>query len=285
MTDPERSEWPEWTDAGRGEGRVNRPAPRPTWSVPPEVELDGEWLVFGRPVRALGRGKRVLQKRKVRAGTRLLTEFVMLGDAPAHRILEFARRYGPFGFCKHGDLTHRLGPEGCGPDLLASDAREAVQFREAVESWRGVAGHARALLDLAAQLFKGKVEPTTLARLNPQLLSSARLLKAARREPAPFVAYGLELWLRFFQVRPRATYNPRRRRFEAQIGGSPALPGALALQLMRAMTRSVGIAICSACGKPFPPARRPNPNRSTYCKDCGIRAAWREAQARRREGK
>jgi hypothetical protein len=45
----------------------------------------------------------------------------------------------------------------------------------------------------------------------------------ARREPASFVAYGMELWLRFFQVRSRAIYNPRRKRFDVKISGSSKL--------------------------------------------------------------
>ena len=159
-------------------------------------------------------------------------------------------------------------------------------LREALQWWRNLASHARALLNAAAQLFKGRVDDLTLARLNPGLfLSPPLLLRAARRDPASFVAYGMELWLRFFQVRPRAIYNRRRKRFEVRIGGSPPLAGALALQIMLALTRWSGIAVCSSCGRLFPPSRRPNPNRNTYCDACGIRAAWREAQARRRERK
>ena len=112
----------------------------------------------------------------------------------------------------------------------------------------------------------------SLARLNPGLLFlPASVFRAARREPASFVAYGMELWLRFFQVRPRVIYNPRRKRFDAKIRGSSELAGALTLQIMLALTRSVGIAVCSGCGKLFPPSRRPNPNRNTYCGACGIR--------------
>ena len=75
------------------------------------------------------------------------------------------------------------------------------------------------------------------------------------------------------------------RRIEVKISGMPPLPGALALQIMLVLTRWSGIAICSSCGRLFSPSRRPNPNRNAYCKGCGVRAAWREAQARRRERK
>jgi hypothetical protein len=279
-----RIEWWDWTGLGDEEGRVDRPAAVPTWSAAPEVEFDGQWLLFRYPIRTLRPGRRGLQYRKVEAAAALLTEFVQLDEAPAERILDYARRHGRFGFCKHGDLSHRLRPEGCSADVCTTGAGQTA-VREALQWWRSLASHARALLNVAAQLSKGRVEDLTLARLNPQLCFSAPRLRAARRAPASFVAYGIELWLRFFQVRPRVSYNQRRKRFEIRISGTPPLPGALALQIMLAVTRSAGVAICSSCGKPFAPSRRPNSNRDAYCKACGIRAAWREAQARRRARK
>ncbi|MGO9057287.1 MAG: hypothetical protein ACLQU2_07865 [Candidatus Binataceae bacterium] len=282
----ERELW-DWVDLGDSEGSMDRPSRLPIWFMPPKVTLDGEWLTFHRPIGKLRRGGFALQASKVGAGRGLLTEFVTLDDAPADQILEYARRYGPLGFCQHGDPNHRLGSEGCLPMVVpARKPNEAGQVREAVQWWRNLAGHARALLNVAAQLSKGKVEPITLVRLNPELIfSSRKQFRAAQRNPASFVAYGLDLWLRYFQVRPRISYNPRRKRFETHISGRPAFPGALALQLLLAITRSLGVAVCSSCGKPFRPSRRPNPNRNCYCKACGIKAAWREAQARRRQKK
>ncbi len=206
-----------------------------------------------------------------------------LDEAPAERILAYARRHGRFGFCEHGDPSHRVLFGSCGTVLRTVSGQPAVC--EEVQWWRNLAAHARALLNAAAQLSKGRVDDLTLARLNPQLFFSARLLKAARRDPALFVVYGLELWLRFFQVRPRVFYNSRRKRFEIRVDGAPPLPGAIALQIMLAATRSAGIAVCSSCGKLFTRSRRPNPNRNAYCETCGIRATWREAQARYRAKK
>jgi hypothetical protein len=277
MTELER--W-DWVLLGNEEGQVDRPAAVPGWLGPPEVELDGEWLLFRYPVHTRRHGKRELGFRTFRAGAGLLTEFLKLDEASAERILDYARRHGPLGFCRHGDPEHRLLRHGCAPAVCTTNSRQPA-VREALQWWRSLAGHARALLNVAAQLFKGRVDDLTLARLNPELLFSPRLTRA-RRDPAPFVAYGLELWLRLFQVRPRATYNARRKRFEIRISGAPPLPGALALQIMLALTRSAGVAVCSGCGKIFPPSRRPNPDRNSYCNSCGMRAAWREAQARRR---
>ena len=276
--------WWDWLDLGDREGSLDRPSDLFGWSVPPEVDLDGEWLIFRRPIRMLQSGRRVLRLRKVKAGPNLLSEFVTLHNAPAGRILEYARKYGPLGLCEHGDPTHRLDPKGC--RLVVSASREAIHLREAVQWWRNLAGHAHALLNASAQLLKGKIEPPTFMRLSPKLTSlSPRQLRIALRTPGVFPTYGLDQWLQFSKVRPRPTYNPRRKRFDIRISGSPALLGALALQIMLTMTQSAGIAICSGCGKLFPPSRRPNPNRNTYCSGCGIKAAWREAQSRQRARK
>ena len=271
----------DWVQLGDEAGQVDRPAAVPAWRGAPEVDLDGEWLLFRYPVRTRRYGRRELQFRAFKAGAALLTDFVKLDEAPAERILDYARRYGPLGFCRHGNPEHRLVPRACAPGVCIADSGQPA-IREALQWWRNLAGHARALLNVGAQLFKGRVDDLSLARLNPELAFSAPRLRTARRNPAVYVAYGMELWLRLFQVRPRATYNAQRKRFEIRIAGAPPLPGALALQIVLTLTRSAGVAICSGCGTLFPPSRRPNPNRNSYCKSCGMRAAWREAQARRR---
>jgi len=276
----ELKQW-DWLGLSDDEGPVDRRTAVPVWSAPPEVELEGEWLVFRRPL-TLRPGRRTLERRKVSAGRSLLTEFVQLDEAPEERILGYARRYGPLGFCHHGDPSHRLNPESCSPAVSAGESGEAI-LREALQWWRNLASHARRLLNAAAQLRKGAVDDMTLVRLSPGLIFSAKRLKGARREAGWFVAYGVDLWLRFFQVRPRVTYDETRKRIEAKMSGSPALAGALALQIMIVLTRSTGFAICSGCGRPFAPSRRPNPNRNAYCQGCGKKAAWRDAQERHRK--
>jgi hypothetical protein len=279
MTEPEQ--W-EWVRLGDEEGRIDRLSAVPAWSAPAGVELDGQSLLFYYPVRTRAHGSRALQFRRIRAGASLLTEFLKLDRAPAERILAYARQHGPLGFCQHGDPSHCLLPRGCSPEICTiATGRPAV--REDIQWWRSLAGHARALLNLAAQLSKTRVNDLALAQLNPELLFSAVRLRAARRDPAPFVVYGVELWLRYFQVRPRTTYNSRGKRIEVKISGFPPLPGALAMQIMLVVAGSRGIAICSGCGGLFSPPRRPNPNRNAYCGRCGVRAAWREAQTRHRE--
>ena len=106
--------------ARRPRGPNRSPPQMLAWPVPPDVRLDGDWLTFRYPIRVNRRGKWVLRDRRVRATPGLLSEFIALADSPDERILEYARRFGSFGFCKHGDPRHRLRVEGCGA-LIVSD--------------------------------------------------------------------------------------------------------------------------------------------------------------------
>lgn len=62
-----------------------------------------------------------------------------------------------------------------------------------------------------------------------------------------------------------------------------SLFGAIAMQMMLAVANTRGWAIYSDCGQMFDVGlRRPRADRRRYCGQCGKRAAWRYAQARRR---
>lgn len=63
------------------------------------------------------------------------------------------------------------------------------------------------------------------------------------------------------------------------------LMGALAIQLLMAVSGGKGLALCSSCGAPYMPKRRPNTKRRNYCLDCGRTAALRDAQQDRRTRK
>jgi hypothetical protein len=56
---------------------------------------------------------------------------------------------------------------------------------------------------------------------------------------------------------------------------------ALAAELLRVIPEPWGVFLCTSCGAVIIPERRP-PRGRRYCDKCGIRAAWRDAQRRRR---
>jgi hypothetical protein len=67
--------------------------------------------------------------------------------------------------------------------------------------------------------------------------------------------------------------------------GGYGLLGALAIQLLFDVCRTDGLAVCTSCGTPFLPLRRPRSDRNTYCRDCGRRASVRDAAARYRQAR
>ena len=59
--------------------------------------------------------------------------------------------------------------------------------------------------------------------------------------------------------------------------------GYLAIQLLKEISRTDGLALCSSCGRAFPVAvRRRSSNRNAYCQSCGRAAAVRDAMRRYR---
>lgn len=270
----------DYLDLGSGEEViVDRPADGRAWDIPSEVVLEGGNLIFRYvPVRRKS-GKRYLKKAKARTDGRLLTRFIELANVSDDKVLAYARRYGRLGLCEHGELQH-----------LASDYPECIQtgrggkFVEPVERWRENSQRARALLNAIAQFSKsGKVSDQTLIALYPQLGLSPAALRKARMAGWSFILAGTSMWLRGFRVRPMILYDRRAERFHVRLAGRPGLGGALALQLMTLTGQSRGIAICSSCARFYSPEHQPSGARESYCTKCGIKAAWRDAQRRRRK--
>lgn len=270
----------DFLDLGTGEDViVDRPTHHPVWDIAPAVVLENRTLVFRHDaVRGKG-GNLRLKRATARPDGRLLAHFLELVDASDERILAYASRYGRLGLCEHGGLQH-----------AASDFPECLQrgrngrFVEPAERWRENAARARAVLNAIAQFSKsGKVSDQTLIMLDPRLADSAGALRKARKVGWSFIEGWVGIWLGASRMRPRIIYDRRSKRFHVRLRGRPGLPSALALQLMTLAAQSKGIAICSSCALPFQPKRRPSPTRESYCPKCGIKAAWRDAQRRRRQ--
>ncbi len=87
----------------------------------------------------------------------------------------------------------------------------------------------------------------------------------------------VDRWLELGRVRPFCVL--RGKTLTVRFGGGPGggLFAALALQLLIAVTGTRGLAICTACTRPYAPKRRPNPNRRNYCQKCAHKTAVRDA--------
>ncbi len=211
-------------------------------------------------------------------GPGMLDAFVHLTDAQPERIRDYARRWGILGICKHGlPATHNPPPPGgIGPSHQRTWCYPLgwVDERccwEPIEAWRLFAAQARGLLNIAAQLHDDQ----------PGRLEDWQNIYYQRA----CVAVIVNEWLGWGNVRPVFEW-PIDRSPDVKLGGG-ALFRALAVQLMLSISRTDGLAICSACGIPYVPSRRPPQGRRNYCHECGIRAARRDAsrEYRRRRGR
>lgn len=276
-------DWGEWnltmqlaalTD---GQGTLGRPLFPGRLLVPEHVAIEDGRLVWST---ALGVG---VDPRFVRAEAGLLGRFVRLADGNATGVLRFARRYGPLRAWSQGDWS--LLGEG----LLERRGTEPVQ------EWYDLARQAATLLRIAALRHQGRRVPPEDWRVAFTTGVVARGAGDAFRvfEHAPSSArnslqhaglpYLVNEWLTAGQPSVRLAWPPGAAP-TIELAGEDLL-GHLAAQLLAAVCQSRGVAVCSSCGMPYTPKRRPRSDQRHYCTECGPRAAWRDSQRRGRQRK
>jgi len=265
-----------------------------------------------------GRGETVLIERikthparVVLPGPRILDEFVRLADGSTAAIRDYALKWGVLGICKHGlPRTHnlrQLGPTRfCTPrGYRRMDDLDTETGWEPLSAWRQYSRLARGILDIASRLHQGQLidDESLWQRAGIPAMGYYKLDKIGRRMLQRFsVATEVNGWLELANVRPffswgedeeatvalgtsilwfSTTMQKRLLPDLSHLHGT-TLFGALGIQILMAVSRKEGFAICSACGMPYAPKRRPNPRRRRYCHRCGLQAAWRNAQQERR---
>ncbi len=288
------------------DGRLDRPLGEDLLEVPEEVEVHGEDLVWKNRVRhetevsALG-------KPSVQPGRTLLWDFIALADGPPERILKYARKWGVLNACKdhnlpasHGPLPYDTGAGRCVPrNQRVGDWLECC---EPLAVWWNFAREARALLKVAAQLHLGKKGEKAdwqqaLASWEPYGRRIWETFQDSYKRPSPpypvevgrmSIANHVNWWLGLADVRPLFAWSHFDPAFVSlggtgiKLGHRQQLFGAIAVQLMLAISRSDGLAICSSCATPYFPKRRPRPGQRNYCTgpSCGRKAADRDAHRR-----
>ncbi len=247
---------------------------------------------------------------------RCLDAFIRLDQGPpatfGNRVVEFARRWGPLGSCRHRKPAAHYPPCRCTPLGTNPPHGRALQPWEPLEAWRRYSRQLRALLLVAARLLNGQAgdaqdwsvissaEPGQSLEIDeypgvvydeltlpppsdrvglPALSDQAGRLQAERYE----IGLALDVWLRYGAIRveggwwePMVTADVWLR-----YGG---LAGVLAVQLAAALKSPKGLFICTACRTPFTPAPgryRPRRNQRAWCNECGRQAQWRDYQQRR----
>lgn len=211
----------------------------------------------------------------------LLARFVALVDAGDESFLEFARRFGLLGLCRHG-LPWTHNPQ-CRP-------RYGERHREPLTRWRAFASAARATLRVAASLHQGErpAIDDLPAAAGPVLLGVG---SAGRSAAQHLIQSCVTTWLKFGDVRPIFSWPtgfrarlPGNGQPRVTLGGG-SLFAALALQLLMAVSLSDGLAVCSGCNTTYPVHRRPAAGRRNYCPRCReLGRPLRDAQRDRRAG-
>jgi hypothetical protein len=88
-------------------------------------------------------------------------------------------------------------------------------------------------------------------------------------------------WLEECDVRPVLLWQGSK--IDFQLGTCfSSLVGAIGIQLLSAILRH-GFRICSGCGYPYPPNRKPRADLNQYCQSCKKKAKNRIAQQKYRE--
>ena len=266
--------------------------------VPPPPTIEGGNLVWR--VNETG----VLSHRPVQPGRQLVFDFAQLSESPDKVIHEFASRWGVLAA---DSKEHPLPIEATvGPDMPASNVFSFTLlqgwtdgvFTEPLERWRHFSRTARALLNIATFLQHnefGRREDWNV--LYPAFADDDARWQHQGGYPTHDAAMGLEWsrlrdpvtrWLQNADVRPRLFFGTLGKPTVTLSGR--ALYGALGVQLLFAICRTHGMAVCSGCGTSYPRERRAALSRRNYCGDCRkagvpLRDAKRDSDQRKREAR
>jgi hypothetical protein len=195
-----------------------------------------------------------------------------------------------FGVCEGHNLpcTHNPPPftvrtlAGVSPDWCQPQWSKDVGFWESVETWQGFSRLMRAILNIGSDLHRDRQtcrddwhtafterRGGLVVLLNEVEIESWRFARDYPdmwKEPSEIqwqvVDRIVNLMLEWGNVRPM---------FQVTKGipsiklGSEGLFGALVVQVMFAIGRMEGFAICTACGESYPPKRRPRIDQRNYC--------------------
>jgi hypothetical protein len=251
------------------------------WTIrlPPDIPVDPAYPAATYPFRTSG-------------DKELLDGFLEFSDpavAFSERLTNFARRYGVLNICKHSvPASHASEPILLPPDspqhgycwaeevapVWTTEPLEGIPthwyqrgwFSETPFLWCRYAKTAQAILDVAAALELGQ----------PPRRSAIDVLApgSTTNDLAPYqwrwlISDTVNQWLGWGNVRPAFSLTDHGPIVKWSAG---SMFGAMAAQLMTAITRHRGLAICSGCGCGYTPSRLPRPSGRHYCRGCRERA-------------
>jgi hypothetical protein len=272
----------DWQLAGltTGGGSLDRPTTPGVYATSERVEVEGDGLLV------IDRRFRFLEPSR-----ELLADFVAIDTGSPEAVARFANTHGTLDICEaHGLPRGHAGAVvgyafgGCPPqtDDIGAD------FWEPFSAWERFVGQARSMLNIAAALHRGRSpDRADWEHVWPADTRDALLALPGLEHQKNMLATAVNTWLQLGAVSPSMVWGPKgTRKNPAVTFGGVGMLGALAVQLMMATIRTQGLAICSGCGVPFVPERRPSRGRRVYCRECRDRKVPQRDAARdyRRKG-
>lgn len=273
------------SDLFDAEGNLERPVGDGGWHSPNLVTLDDteKWLLWG----DMQPGRRWMAERH--PGPGMLEQFISLSNARPRQVLAYARRWGILMKCEHGRsfaLARVIQCHPCQRRFTVQLDEVKPLLREKVDLWRQYASEFKALLAISIALRNG--ERGTKEDWSGIKSVKRTSLRGELKTPEKWSIHRQQMTLQDI-LQHWCHKADVQILFQWQIDGMPfiilggSLLAALVIQLMLVISRSSGIAFCDACGRPFAPTRKPNPNRRKFCTVCGHKAACRYAKRDERQ--
>ena len=253
------------------------------WKQAEPKHIGDHWLFDGE----IARQAIVTRHQAEQDGRGILDEFVLLCDGKDEAILRYARSWGVLELCRHNlpschefslgvplRLPAPLSAQSKSPQgWRSSDPRQCPPTgRESLATWRFFSAQAKALLNIAADLQRGRLGGEE---------NWAKLLQTGvypAQSPAAqkiCVRDAIEGWLKLGRIKPTVD--------DLTIGltwTGADLFGELAVQIALAAKAMDGQVLCVACGTAYQPKRRVIKRGFNYCTKvkCQREAAAQRAQ-------
>jgi hypothetical protein len=269
------------------DGDIERPIDGASWGLPERIELGVGNICWSG---AYG-GQRVQPQKG------MFENFLALGEAPEHRILKYAQRWGVLLLKSHTQARTNSNASATPYSSQRSGPPPESEGIEPIEIWRCYSREFLALMKIANRLANGEAgRPEDWNTVYARCFLNA---PARSKRVAPFwkqtldnerfmIESNINAWLDLAGVKPYFDWRPGAKRPSIRFGGTGLL-GALALQLAIGVAQAKGLALCTHCASEYPPEqRRPKQGQRHFCPDCrkkGIPTRYSLADYRQRLSK
>jgi len=298
-----RNDAPLWEiTAYTEEGDANRPTATHSFNIPAELYVEKEICPRGYCDESIcdsfcwklkwNSGKS--ERNTVSPNGEILPAFVRLANEKtpqdfANKVELFARKWGNLDLCEEHQMpaSHNYNCEPSIPhkkvvlrpfgSLKASE--ESKIFGESLSAWREYSIFAQSLLNIAANLQGGDLgEDNDWDNLHKFGGLGWSHIKAKQEKSyqigllefeQKLIADRVNYWMAIGNLRPEIRWENN----DIVILFKTASPygslfAYLALQIMLAVGKQDGLAICSSCGTPYVPKRKPVRNKRRFCSQC-----------------